>query len=73
MAKRDDYAIIYNPTRWVFKWEVWIHYDNTGVPPDDAFMHHRRSTRIASEFTSEERAKGFVKYQNDIQDFKEKK
>ena len=70
-TKRDEYAVIFNPTRWLFKWEVWIHTDY--MDEDPRFAETRRITRKAADFRSDEAAKGFVKYQEDIQDFKEKK
>jgi hypothetical protein len=75
MAKiKDTYKIIYNPSRWINKHEVWISGDVQDVLVSNltgsSTVQSKHSTRHLKSFRTEGAAQAAIAYQEAVARFK---
>lgn len=61
----DKYSIIYNPSRWYNKYELWIS-GIVSTSDSKGYMVDKYSVRVFKVFRSEERALAEIKYQQEV-------
>lgn len=71
---KDTYKIIYNPSRWLNKHEVWISGDVrdvfTSTMSGDVYSESKHSTRHLKSFRTEGAAQSAIAYQEAVSAFK---
>ena len=68
---KDVYKVIKNPLRPMFKYEVWIYGEYTGVS-ETGYAATKIGARNIKAFFKEQQAEDFIKYQEEVAQFSER-
>lgn len=66
-----QYAVIYNPQRLIFKHEVW-YGGEADVQTPSGHLVRTVVARPTKKFRTEEQAKGYIEYQQNVHNFRRK-